>query len=464
MTNHSFRRSLTRSMRRSSALVIGLALIVGACSGDDDDEGSEATTVETTVVSDAASDTTADSPTDTTEAGTADTAVETTVAAETTAASAVDEPTGEPIKFAVASAVEGIVGQPEVFDGADAATAAINAAGGIPDPAGGPNRPLEVVRCEAGAGGSVSPDVALECARDTLDDGIIAVVSKYLAGADGTQAWQEAGLALLGTLPIDVEDFINPASYPITGGATSGVGGVGYALQQAGATTIALVTGDVAAGRSLPGFITPVLDDPANLVNETYVALDPSADYTPQLAQLASLNPDGVALIASTDINVRVISGLRQAGYTGLIGIIGTAASPATLEDLGDFAEGLIVAGSFAAPTDEGNAAIDQYNAEMDETAPDALRNDFSINAWASVHLFAEILMTLDTIDAASLLAALDGYEVDLGVSPPFTLGVPVPGGLPRIFSSTFQPQIVEDARIVSTGEFVDLTEVTAAG
>ena len=72
--------------------------------------------------------------------------------------------------------------------------------------------------------------------------------------------------------------------------------------------------------------------------------------------------------------------------------------------------------------------------------------------------------MTLDTIDAASLLAALDGYEVDLGVSPPFTLGVPVPGGLPRIFSSTFQPQIVEDARIVSTGDFVDLTEVTAAG
>ena len=180
--NHSFRR-----FRRSSALVIGLALIVGACSGDDDDEGPRRPRSRPLSFRTAASDTTADSPADTTEAGTVDTAVETTAAAETTAASAVDEPTGEPIKFAVASAVEGIVGQPEVFDGADAATAAINAAGGIPDPAGGPNRPLEVVRCEAGAGGSVSPDVALECARDTLDDGIIAVVSKYLAGADGTK-------------------------------------------------------------------------------------------------------------------------------------------------------------------------------------------------------------------------------------------------------------------------------------
>jgi ABC-type branched-subunit amino acid transport system substrate-binding protein len=453
-------------LRRSSALAIGLALIVGACSGDDDD-GSEATTVETAVASDSSADATADSAADTTEASTADTAAETTAAAaaETTAASAVDEPTGEPIKFAVTSAVEGIVGQPEVFDGADAATAAINAAGGIPDPAGGPNRPLEVVRCEAGAGGSVSPDVALECARATLDEGIIAVVGKYLTGADGTKLWQEAGVPLLGTLPSDVEDFLNPASYPITGGATSSVGGAAYSLQQAGATTIALVTGDVAAGRSLPGFVTPVLDDPANLVNETYLPLDPSADYTPQLTQLASLNPDGVALIASTDINVRAITGLRQAGYTGLIAVVGTAASPAALEDLGEFAEGIIVAGAFAAPTDEGNAGVDQFNAEMDEYAPDALRNDFSVNAWVSVYVFADLLKTLDTIDAASLTAAMNGYQVDLrGLAPPFALNVPVPGGLPRVFTSTFQPQIVEDGRIVSTGEFVDLTEVTAAG
>ena len=122
----------------------------------------------------------------------------------------------------MAAAVEGIVGQPEVFDGADAAVAAVNAAGGIPDPAGGPNRPLEVVRCEAGAGGSVSPDVALECARDTIDEGIIAVVGKYLIGADGTTAWQEAGIPMLGTVPIEAEDFVNPAVFPITGGATVG--------------------------------------------------------------------------------------------------------------------------------------------------------------------------------------------------------------------------------------------------
>ena len=52
--------------------------------------------------------------------------------------------------------------------------------------------------------------------------------------------------------------------------------------------------------------------------------LDPSADYTPQLCQLVSANPDGIAVFGSSDINVRVIAGLRSAGYTGLLGVTGT--------------------------------------------------------------------------------------------------------------------------------------------
>ena len=89
---------------------------------------------------------------------------------------------------------------------------------------------------------------------------------------------------------------------------------MGIALQQAGAETIALITGDVEAGRQLPGLITPALENEDDLVQETYVSLDPSADYTAQISQLVSANPDGIAVFGSTDINVRVIAGLRSAG------------------------------------------------------------------------------------------------------------------------------------------------------
>ena len=375
----------------------------------------------------------------------------------------VPELEGEPIPFVVATAVAGVVAQPEIFDAADAAVAAINTDGGIPDPAGGPGRPLEVVRCEAGAGGNEDPDQALNCARDTIDQDVMAVVGRYLFGADATQAWAEAGVPMIGSLPNEVEDFTNEGVWPITGGALAGAPGVGIALQQAGAETIALITGDVEAGRQLPGLITPALDNEDDLVQETYVSLDPSADYTAQISQLVSANPDGIAVFGSSDINVRVIAGLRSAGYAGLIGMPGTGLSPDGLETLGDAAEGALLVSSFDAPNGGQSEGIAQFNAEMDTYAPDAPRTDLAVNAWASVHLFADLLGGLDTIDTAAITATLDGYEVDLdGLSPPFTMGVPNNQlDLPRIFTVTFQVQEVSGGEIVlaGDGEFLDVND-----
>ena len=326
---------MSRRMNRWLGAVALLAVVAAAgCSSD----GDSATTDSTTDVTAGAAATTeaVTAPTDTepadTTAVTADTTAETTP--DTSEAEAVEAPTGEPIKFMAATAVAGVVAQPEIFDAVDAAVTAINDNGGIVDPAGGPNRPLEVMRCEAGAGGNVDPDVALRCAQDSIDAGVVAVLGKYLFGADGTQAWAQAGIPMIGTSPAETEDFLNELVYPLSGGAITGGPGLGIALQQAGAETIALVTGDVEAGRQLPALMKPGLAAEDDLVQEVYVPLDPSADYTPQLSQLVSANPDGIAVFGSSDINVRVISGLRSAGYTGLIGVPGTGLTPEGIETL----------------------------------------------------------------------------------------------------------------------------------
>ncbi len=453
---------MSRRMNRWLGAVALLAVVAAAgCSSD----GDSATTDSTTDVTAGAAATTeaVTAPTDTepadTTAVTADTTAETTP--DTSEAEAVEAPTGEPIKFMAATAVAGVVAQPEIFDAVDAAVTAINDEGGIVDPAGGPNRPLEVMRCEAGAGGNVDPDVALRCAQDSIDAGVVAVLGKYLFGADGTQAWAQAGIPMIGTSPAETEDFLNELVYPLSGGAITGGPGLGIALQQAGAETIALVTGDVEAGRQLPALMKPGLAAEDDLVQEVYVPLDPSADYTPQLSQLVSANPDGIAVFGSSDINVRVISGLRSAGYTGLIGVPGTGLTPEGIETLGDAAEGVILASGFEAATGTGDA-IEQFNAEMDAQAPDAARTELAINAWASVHLFADVLSELDTIDTASIVAALDNRPVDLGVAPPFTLGVADNQlGLPRVFRVTFQTQEIRDGEIVPSGDgtFLDVND-----
>ena len=160
---------------------------------------------------------------------------------------------------------------------------------------------------------------------------------------------------------------------------------------------------------------------------------------------------------------MRVISGLRSAGYTGLIGLPGTGLSPEGLETLGDAAEGAILAGSFDAANGGQSDGIQQFNTEMDTFAPEAARTDLAVNAWASVHLFADVLAELDTIDSASVVEALDGYEVDLdGLSPPFTMNVANNQlDLPRIFTVTFQVQEVSDGEIVPAGdgEFLDVND-----
>jgi hypothetical protein len=98
----------------------------------------------------------------------------------------------------------------------------------------------------------------------------------------------------------------------------------------------------------------------------------------------------------------------------------------------------------------------------MDAHAPDAARTEGAINAWASVHLFVDILGELDTIDTAAIVAGLEDREVDTGVAPPFTMGTPDnPSGLPRIFRVTFQVQEVRDGEIVPSGdgEFLDVND-----
>ena len=229
---------------------------------------------------------------------------------------------------------------------------------------------------------------------------------------------------------------------------------MGIALQQAGAETIALVTGDVEAGPAVAGThdAGPRAED--DLVQEVYVPLDPSADYTPQLSQLVSANPDGIAVFGSSDINVRVISGLRSAGYTGLIGSSWNRPDARRDRDPRRRRRGRHPGERLRGCDRYRRARSNSSTQRWTPSAPDAARTELAINAWASVHLFADVLGDLDTIDTASIVAALDNRPVDLGVAPPFTLGVADNQlGLPRVFRVTFQVQEIRDGEIVPSGD-----------
>src|SRR6476659_7816691 len=176
-------------------------------------------------------------------------------------------PPGQPIKLSILAPVDGVGAQPEIISGAEAAVAAVNDAGGIADPAGGPKRPLSLFKCKLKA--SDDPEARpLECAKDAIAAGVVADVAKYAFSQGPTKAYQAAGVPLVGTIAVDAEDYTNPNVFMLAGGAMN-LAGQGSALQKAGAKTIAFMSADNAAARALPAFLTPVLENKSDLINQT---------------------------------------------------------------------------------------------------------------------------------------------------------------------------------------------------
>jgi branched-chain amino acid transport system substrate-binding protein len=372
--------------------------------------------------------------------------------------------TGDPIKLSVMATADGITGAPEVFDGAQAAAAAINEAGGIEDPAGGDAHPLEIVECRVSSQDSTSnPAVARECAEDAISEGVVADVGKFLFAAQAIEAFQQAGVPLIGTFAVDPTDYISPNVFAVSGGAAISLSGVGAALQEAGATTLGFVSADNPAGRGLPALIAPVVGGPQSIVVQEYLPLDPSVDVTPFVSRLARANPDGIILGQTASLSVRLTKALRQAGYEGLIGWTAANLNEKTIGELGPDTQDIVVSSNYPAVT-AANSEIERYVAEMEEYAPDALLDEYSLNAWYAVQVTAAILGEVDEFTGEAVMAAAKGFEVDDDLVPAFTLGeLGNYAQLPTVPRATVYAQTLEDGELNALGDVIDLNALVGA-
>ena len=443
---------------RKSMIAAAIVLSFAAAScGSDDDASPADSTADTTAASTASTDA-PEATTAVTEESTAGTEATT---AGTEAAEAPDDsvaaPTGDPIVLSVIAQASGPVAQPEIYDGAEAAVAAINEAGGVAA-ADGTSAPLEILSCDGAS--STDPNAPLNCAREAVEAGAVASIAKYSSGDDIYTEFETAGVPVIGNIALSAGDFTNPLSYPLHPGSAGVAAGLGALAQSQGAKTVALITNDLESGRVLPQFITPFLEDPADLVSEVYLPLDPSSDISSLIAQ--ATGADAVLSVNSAGGNIRVINALNQAGYAGDIAVAGLTVNQDMIDQIGEAADRLIIAGGWDAISSSDSELVAEFLADMAEYAPDAAISEYSLNSWLTVHYVADLLAETGP-DSAAMIAALDGRPVDFDVAPPFTLGggPENPLGLSRIFRMTIQPQEVVDGAVVAIGdgEFIDLAE-----
>jgi branched-chain amino acid transport system substrate-binding protein len=166
--------------------------------------------------------------------------------------------------------------------------------------------------------------------------------------------------------------------------------------RQLGVRRAALLYADTDANRSgSRGFKKALLDNGVQIVDEeTFTSGD--TDFTSQLTEIASADPDAVFVSASGREAAPILIQARQLGLSN-VPIVGSGVfgSSGVIRRAGDAAEGLVVAGSWsAANASASNQQFIQNYRERFNTEPD----QFAAQAYTGAYVVAEGLKNAGTL------------------------------------------------------------------
>jgi branched-chain amino acid transport system substrate-binding protein len=368
------------------------------------------------------------------------------------------ELTGDPVKIMVTGVFTSFGNDyTQVPEAAQAAASAIEAEGGIN------GSPIEIVECEVGGANE-----AAECGRLAVEEGVVATVGTFSNWSDDfLPILEEAGIPQVAPYPIAFSDYTSPINYPLFGGALSVVAGMGAQLADDGAETVNVTYLNIAEG-AFAADLVAIGTDPrgAEIISETPVA-EGTVEFSPQVASATADDPDGIAALLVSRDSPGFLRALSQSGYEGKVATATSSITPAQLEELGPVVEGMLIPSGFKPATLTDDPTVQQFNKEMDQYAPDAVRDDTAENAWLGMHLIADLMDGKGKVTAAKLTDALDTTgKIDLGLIPPidFKHGAEIPQLAPgletRIFNSSVVYTVVEDSQLVAVdGKFVDVLE-----
>ena len=293
-----------------------------------------------------------------------------------------------------------VADQPETGSGAMAAVKEINKSGGVN------GHLLKLDQCD----NQVTPNLTNTCVAQAGTDKAAAFVG---SGVFFPAAWpiiQKEGIPYLlgeGLTPAEDTDSV---SFPLAG-QPGWYYGISAYLKELGATHPALIRCEISAcayGGTLlySAFkqmgITPV---------RTVIAPLATTDYTSFAAEAIQGDVNAAIITGTEATAVPEAIALRQQGFKGKIIGVSADISQNALPSLGSAAAGLYVIGQVKQPT-TSNSTITQFKADMTAYAPQAKQDELALVAWASVKLFAQVAVHLKTVDASTVLKALQTAKV----------------------------------------------------
>lgn len=350
-----------------------------------------------------------------------------------------------------------LVVAPELEAGMKAAVSAVNADGGVK------GHPLKLRVCDT----KFDPNTELSCVRDLISEKVTAFAGGIIAADPSGREYQlasKAGIPFVGSYGGVPAEFTTPGTFPIKSGFPGWVYGATKNLVDKGARTISVISLNNAAGEYGVKLSKEALAS-LGMKPVTTVVADPQADPTFSTAAAKAVSPhaDGVLITLVPTLMPKLLTALKNTGYTGRISTLSALATPAVLKAAGSAADGMLVTGHAAFQADTADPGIKAFLADMKKYQPRSPIDENAIYGWTTIKLFAQVMSAASLTDGAAaptsaqVLAAYNGITkpIELGTFGPFgpPPAQPYVPGYDRMFSPSVQNGIVEGAVVEPDGK-----------
>jgi ABC-type branched-subunit amino acid transport system substrate-binding protein len=318
------------------------------------------------------------------------------------------------------------------WTGIQAAIRYVNAHGGIK------GRPLAAQECVD----NNDPNLAAACATKAASNAsIIASVDQTtLQGAVVDPVFEQAGLPAVGANAFVPADFNAPDVFATDIGGLGGLGAVAAATDLLHAKKIGFVYVQSPAAATEVALLNSVVLGPRHLPPVTAVGVSPTAgDLSAAVAKADQGSPGAIIIYTGQAQANSFVKAARQQGVTTPIIIFASLETPSAVQQQLGGGQDLYFCTSFTHSGPFYNAFVSQWQAAGNSPS---LTDEFAINGWLSVTMFAQVARTLPTVTRASVQAAfgkLSNYSTG-GMLPPLSFdkpGTALAGKAPRVVNPT---------------------------
>jgi ABC-type branched-subunit amino acid transport system substrate-binding protein len=315
---------------------------------------------------------------------------------------------GTPVKvmslgdFTSAAAAVGALA-PEVPPSARAAVANINRTCQL-------GRPVKLIVCDS----QFNPNQTGKCARDAVSEKVAAVIGAWSAFGDSYMSViAAAGIPSLGNPGQASTETTSKLSFPTWSALASLVARVTLAADTGKKHMVAAAL-DVPVAKFLLSIMRGAARDRG--MKLSVINVPPTAtDLSSFAAQAISSGADAVSLVMAAPQSQAFIKSAQQQGLdlmkTPVYGSVSLVNSRYVQTVGPRYTTGMYLSGEIMSPTNRTEPSIKRYEAELKaagENLTPVNRTSVGVNAWGSMHMFADLMQGSKTIDAKTVAAKLN--------------------------------------------------------